>query len=169
MQTTLPRRLHQPLQSRLSALPSSLKAQTAMYTHLYRGAYGLCGYRATYLPQSQIQDHKALFEHLSTLQRNDQLTSSSQNTSTPFKQMARRRNCGCSMRGQAGGFYPSVMYGLSSAGPYFVTAAFAQGARLIRNNKERMATRRHGLRGSRDAPNQARKRTGRRRTQKKRN
>lgn len=45
-------------------------------------------------------------------------------------------------RKQKGGFYPSVMYGLTSAGPYFVTAAFAQGARLIRNDRGRMATRR---------------------------
>ena len=47
----------------------------------------------------------------------------------------------CSWRAK-GGFYPSVMAGVSTTGPYFLTAAFAQGARLIRNNRTRMASRR---------------------------
>jgi hypothetical protein len=46
------------------------------------------------------------------------------------------------LRGQQGGFYPSIMSGLTTAGPYFLTAAFAQGARLLHNNKKRMTTRR---------------------------
>ncbi|NBV77140.1 hypothetical protein EBR66_03195 [bacterium] len=47
-----------------------------------------------------------------------------------------------------GGFYPSVMVGVSQTGPYFVTAAIAQGVRLVRNNKSRMARRKQGRRRS---------------------
>lgn len=58
--------------------------------------------------------------------------------------MAATRRCSCMLRGQRGGFYPSVMAGLTTTGPYFVTAAFAQGLRLVRNEKKRMASRRRG-------------------------
>jgi len=47
-----------------------------------------------------------------------------------------------------GGFYPSVMVGLSQSGRYFITAAFAQGVRLVRNNKSRMACRKFTRRRS---------------------
>jgi len=42
-----------------------------------------------------------------------------------------------------GGFIPSVMGGVMKAGPYFMTAAVAQGSRLLRNNRSRMASRRN--------------------------
>ena len=45
---------------------------------------------------------------------------------------------GYSMRG---GFYPSVMGGVATTGPYFVTAALVQASRLIKNNRTRMAAR----------------------------
>ena len=60
--------------------------------------------------------------------------------------------CGCNLRGQGaqtGGFYPSVMDGLTSTGPYFVTAAFMQGARLIRNDRARQGARLRTLRQGR--------------------
>jgi len=41
----------------------------------------------------------------------------------------------------SGGFYPSLMGGVLQNGPYLVTAAFAQGSRLVSGNKERMASR----------------------------
>ena len=44
----------------------------------------------------------------------------------------------------SGGFAPSIMGGVVRVGSYAVTAAIAQGSRLIRNNKKRMASRRHG-------------------------
>jgi hypothetical protein len=47
---------------------------------------------------------------------------------------------------QHGGFYPSVMVGVSTAGPFFIPAAISQGTRLIQNNKARMASRRRGSR-----------------------
>ena len=53
-----------------------------------------------------------------------------------------RRGCACSLRQQRGGFYPSVMSGVTGAGPYFITAAFAQGVRLLKNNKTRIKSRR---------------------------
>lgn len=40
-----------------------------------------------------------------------------------------------------GGFYPSLMGGVLSNGPLLVSAAVAQGARLLRNNSERMKHR----------------------------
>jgi len=40
-----------------------------------------------------------------------------------------------------GGFYPSLMGGVLQNGPYLVTAAFAQGSRLVRGNRERMKAR----------------------------
>jgi hypothetical protein len=40
-----------------------------------------------------------------------------------------------------GGYIPSIMGGLLRSGPYFMTAAMAQGGRLVRNNKTRMASR----------------------------
>jgi hypothetical protein len=43
--------------------------------------------------------------------------------------------------GGRGGFYPSIMYGVSTAGPYFMTAAFMQGRRLIQNDRSRMTSR----------------------------
>jgi hypothetical protein len=49
------------------------------------------------------------------------------------------KGCGCSFRG---GFYPSVMHGIATTGPYFMTTAVAQGFRLIQNDKERMKSRR---------------------------
>jgi len=45
-----------------------------------------------------------------------------------------------------GGFYPSLMGGVLQNGPYLVTAAFAQGSRLVRGNRERMATRKRARR-----------------------
>lgn len=41
-----------------------------------------------------------------------------------------------------GGFVPSVMGGVMRVGSYAVTAAVAQGSRLLRNNKKRMSLRR---------------------------
>ena len=66
------------------------------------------------------------------------------------KQMRKRK--------QHGGFYPTVMVGVSTAGPLFIPAAISQGARLIQNNKVRMASRR---RGSRKYPRHRSKRTRR--------
>ena len=40
-----------------------------------------------------------------------------------------------------GGFYPSLMGGILSNGPLLVSAAVAQGARLLRNESERMKHR----------------------------
>lgn len=40
-----------------------------------------------------------------------------------------------------GGFYPSLMGGVLSNGPLLVSAAVAQGARLLRNESERMRHR----------------------------
>jgi hypothetical protein len=40
-----------------------------------------------------------------------------------------------------GGFFPSLMGGVLQNGPYLMGAALSQGARLIMNNKKRMATR----------------------------
>jgi hypothetical protein len=39
------------------------------------------------------------------------------------------------------------MGGVATNGPYFVTAAIAQAARLIRNEKQRMGARRQSTRG----------------------
>ena len=41
----------------------------------------------------------------------------------------------------SGGFYPSVMHGLATTGPYFTMSAVAQGVRLLRNEPERMKGR----------------------------
>lgn len=41
-----------------------------------------------------------------------------------------------------GGFVPSVMGGVMRVGSYAVTAAVAQGSRLLQNNKKRMSLRR---------------------------
>jgi hypothetical protein len=41
-----------------------------------------------------------------------------------------------------GGFYPSVMSGVVTTGQLFIPATIAQGFRLLRNNKTRMASRR---------------------------
>ena len=41
-----------------------------------------------------------------------------------------------------GGFYPSLMGGLLTTGPFFFTPALAQGIRLLRNNTARMKSRR---------------------------
>jgi len=40
-----------------------------------------------------------------------------------------------------GGFYPSVMHGVATTGPMFITACVAQGVRLLRNNTERLRER----------------------------
>lgn len=40
-----------------------------------------------------------------------------------------------------GGFYPSLMGGVLSNGPLLVSAAVAQGARLLRNESDRMKLR----------------------------
>ncbi len=40
-----------------------------------------------------------------------------------------------------GGFYPSLMGGVLSNGPLLVSAAVAQGARLLRNESDRMKAR----------------------------
>lgn len=58
--------------------------------------------------------------------------------------MVKGGGCGCSVL--KGGFYPSVMAGLSTTGPYFMTAAVAQAIKLVRNNKTRMAARRRASR-----------------------
>lgn len=42
-----------------------------------------------------------------------------------------------------GGFYPSIMGGVLSNGPILFTPALASGFRLLRNNEERMRSRRH--------------------------
>lgn len=42
-----------------------------------------------------------------------------------------------------GGFIPSVMGGVMKVGPYFMTAAMAQGSRLLRNNRSRMSSRKN--------------------------
>lgn len=42
-----------------------------------------------------------------------------------------------------GGFYPSLMGGVLSNGPLLVSAAVAQGARLLRNESERMRVRKN--------------------------
>ncbi len=42
----------------------------------------------------------------------------------------------------SGGFYPSAMGSILTTGPFFMTAAFYQGRRLLTNNTKRMATRR---------------------------
>ena len=60
--------------------------------------------------------------------------------------MARGGGCGCSWRA-TGGFYPSVMGGVATTGPYLMTAVVAQASRLIRNDKQRMGTRRRSARG----------------------
>ena len=63
--------------------------------------------------------------------------------------MAKGGGCGCSLRG---GFYPSVMHGIATTGPYFMTAAVGQGIRLVRNETGRMKGRKMGRRkGSRKA------------------
>jgi len=41
-----------------------------------------------------------------------------------------------------GGFVPSLMGGVLSNGPLLLTPAIAQGYRLLRNDKERMKSRR---------------------------
>ena len=41
----------------------------------------------------------------------------------------------------SGGFAPSIMGGVVRVGSYAVTAAIAQGSRLLRNNKKRMTSR----------------------------
>jgi hypothetical protein len=40
-----------------------------------------------------------------------------------------------------GGFYPTLMGGVIQNGPYLMSAAFAQGARLIQGDKKRMSRR----------------------------
>lgn len=45
-------------------------------------------------------------------------------------------------RKQRGGFLPSVMGNLLTTGPAFLTAAIAQGVRLLRNTETRMKSRR---------------------------
>ena len=42
-----------------------------------------------------------------------------------------------------GGFYPSIMGGVLSNGPILFTPALASGFRLLRNNDERMRSRRN--------------------------
>lgn len=42
-----------------------------------------------------------------------------------------------------GGFYPSIMAGVLSNGPILFTPALASGFRLLRNNDERMRSRRN--------------------------
>ena len=42
-----------------------------------------------------------------------------------------------------GGFYPSIMGGVLSNGPILFTPALASGFRLLRNNTERMRSRRN--------------------------
>lgn len=44
----------------------------------------------------------------------------------------------------SGGFYPSAMGSILTSGPFFATAAFFQGRRLISNNTERMRARAKG-------------------------
>jgi len=41
-----------------------------------------------------------------------------------------------------GGFYPSIMVGVTRVGPYLLTSAASQAVRLVNNNKTRMAKRR---------------------------
>jgi hypothetical protein len=48
-----------------------------------------------------------------------------------------------------GGFYPSLMGGLLTTGPFFFTPALAQGIRLLRNNTARMKSRRKKARKNR--------------------
>ena len=69
--------------------------------------------------------------------------------------MAKGGGCGCSLRG---GFYPSVMHGIATTGPYFMTTAVAQGFRLVRNEKERMRGRKVGSRKAKKAGRKTRKR-----------
>lgn len=51
------------------------------------------------------------------------------------------RGAGGSRKKLRGGFYPSLMGGVLSNGPLLVSAAVAQGARLLRNESERMKHR----------------------------
>ena len=44
---------------------------------------------------------------------------------------------------KVGGFYPSIMAGVLSNGPILFTPALASGFRLLRNNDERMRSRRN--------------------------
>jgi hypothetical protein len=74
--------------------------------------------------------------------------------------MARGGGCGCSWRA-TGGFYPSVMGGVATTGPYFVTAVVAQAARLIRNERQRMSTRRRSVGSARGKATRRSKRTRR--------
>jgi hypothetical protein len=45
------------------------------------------------------------------------------------------------MKTRRGGFVPSLMGGVLSNGPLLLTPAIAQGYRLLRNDKERMQSR----------------------------
>jgi hypothetical protein len=42
-----------------------------------------------------------------------------------------------------GGFYPSIMGGVLSNGPALLAPAMIQGVKLLRNNKERMRSRKN--------------------------
>lgn len=58
---------------------------------------------------------------------------------TYFKKRATRK---IKKRNLRGGFYPSLMGGVLSNGPIFVSAAIAQGVRLVRGSDERLKSRR---------------------------
>jgi len=53
------------------------------------------------------------------------------------------------------------MGGVATTGPYFMTAVVAQAARLIRNEKQRMGTRRRSLGSARGKATRRSKRTRR--------
>ena len=53
------------------------------------------------------------------------------------------------MKTRRGGFVPSLMGGVLSNGPLLLTPAIAQGYRLLRNDKERMKSRRNRKRNIR--------------------
>ena len=65
---------------------------------------------------------------------------------------------GSRRRSLKGGFYPSIMHGIATTGPYFTTVAVAQGVRLIRNNTDRMRGRVVGSRKNRRNRRQTRRR-----------
>jgi len=60
-----------------------------------------------------------------------------------------------------GGFYPSLMGGVLSNGPYFFTPALASAAKLLRNSQDRLRSRRKAKTGrskrSRNATKNTRK------------
>jgi hypothetical protein len=57
-----------------------------------------------------------------------------------------------------GGFYPSLMGGVVSNGPFLIAPALAQAARLFRNESDRFQAR---LKGSRKSHTRRSKRTNR--------